>query len=167
MASDAPPSTPFPELPRFGEEGIFIHYIRLARVVSGTSYYVMPVAKGCSSSVEEVLLNDRSSQSSGFGGATLTQIQQGHDLGSQGRGSSSVVSGLVPDGVAKVTLTYPPSGPNNISPTRQPAVTVTTAPVNNVFVVRVHRDPGSASLPKMIVWRSAKGKVIKKIHGSQ
>jgi hypothetical protein len=111
-AADTPPSTPFPELPRFGGEGILIHYIRLARVVSGTSYYVMPVAKGCRSSTEEVLLNARSPQGSGFGGATLAQIQQGRDLGSQGLGASSVVSGIVPDGVAKVTLTYSPRGPN-------------------------------------------------------
>jgi hypothetical protein len=148
-----------------GEEGIFIHYIRLARVVSGTSYYVMPLAKGCGSSAEEVLLNARSSQGSGFAGATLAQIQQGRDHGSQGSGASSVVSGIVPDGVARVTLTYPPRGPNNIYPAKQPAVTVTTTPVSNVFVVRVHQDPGSSSVPKTIVWRSANGHVIRRIHG--
>jgi hypothetical protein len=133
--------------------------------VSGTAYYVIPVAKGCGSSAEEVFLNDRSPRGfSGFGGATSTGIEHGRLLGTQGSGDSSVASGIVPDGVAKVSLSYAPSQPNAISPSRQRAVTVRTKPVSNVFVVAVPRDPGSADLPKTIVWRSAKGSVIRTIH---
>jgi hypothetical protein len=166
-AGDALPPVSHGGLLPGGAEGVYIHYVRLARVVSGSSYYLVPVAKACGSGAEEVFLNVRSPPDfSGYGGATASLIEHGRFHGSQGLGVNSVVYGVVPDGVAKVTLTYAPSGPNSISPSRQPGVTVTTRPVNNVFVVRVHQDPGSASLPKTIVWRSAKGKVIKRIQGS-
>jgi hypothetical protein len=162
---DTLPATSLPGgVPHIGE-GIYIKYVRQAGVILGTTYYVIPVAKGCSSSQEEIVLYSHSPQGfAGGSGGTPSAIEHGRLLTSQGTAASSVVSGIVPDGVAKVTLEYAAAKPSAISPTEQRAVTVTAKPVNNVFAVRVPQNPGSASLPKTIVWRSAKGSVIKRIH---
>jgi hypothetical protein len=164
-ALDTLPASSLPGgVPHMGE-GIYIKYVREAGVILGTSYYVIPVAKGCASSKEEVILyTDTARGFSGWSGATLHAIERGRLLGSEGTAASSVVSGIVPDGVATVTLEYAAAKPSAMSPTKQRAVTVTAKPVNNVFAVRVPQNPGSASLPKAIVWRSAKGAVIKRIH---
>jgi hypothetical protein len=141
-------------------EGVYVNYIRLARVVAGTSYYLIPVAKPNCSEPEELLLNERSSSylGSSYGGSTATRIAQGKLFASSGRGPTAVVAGVVPDRVAKVSLSYPKSGPLH-------AVTITTKPVENVFVATVPRESPAASVPKSVVWRSARGKVIKTIHG--
>jgi hypothetical protein len=142
-------------------EGVYINYIRLARVLAGTSYYLIPVAKPHCSEPEELLLNERSPSyygSSSYGGATAARIAEGKLFGSHGKGATAVVAGVVPDRVAKVSLSYPKSG-------RLHAVTITTKPVENVFVATVPREAPVASTPKSVSWRSAKGKVIKTIHG--
>ncbi len=162
---DALPASSLPGGVQHMGEGIYINYVRDVGVISGTTYYVIPVARGCASSKEEVILYTHSARGfSGWFGATPRAIEQGRLLGSEGTAASSVVSGIVPDGVAKITLKYAPAKPSSISPRRQLAVTVTAKPMNNVFAVHVPQNPGSASLPKTIVWRSAKGAVIKRIH---
>lgn len=66
-----------------------------------------------------------------------------------------VLSGIVPDGVATVTLQYPGRG-------RAAAFTVSAHPVRNIFVVQIpHRFAGAR--PAETVWRAASGKVIKTI----
>jgi hypothetical protein len=146
-------------LPHIGE-GVYVNYIRLARVVAGTSYYLIPVAKPHCSEPEELLLNERSSSylGSSYGGATAAHIAQGKLFSSSGKGPTAVVAGVVPDHVAKVSVSYAKSGHLH-------AVTITTKPVENVFVATVPRESPAASVPKSVVWRSAKGKVIKTIHG--
>ena len=162
---DTLPTTSLPGgVPHIGE-GIYVKYVRQAGVILGTTYYVIPVSRGCSSSQEEIVLYSHSPQGFASGsGATPSSIEHGRLLASQGTAAGSVVSGIVPDGVAKVTLSYGAAKPSAISPSEQRAVTVTAKPANNVFAVRVPQNPGSASLPKAIVWRSAKGNVIKRIH---
>jgi hypothetical protein len=57
------------------------------------------------------------------------------------------MSGVVPDGVASVTLGFPKAS-------------VTARVVDNVFVVR---EPRGDNPPPRIVWRSANGTVMKTI----
>jgi hypothetical protein len=140
-------------------EGVYVNYIRLARVVAGTSYYLIPVAKPNCSGPEELLLNERSPGGfASYGGATAAHIADGKLFGTCCKGPTAVVAGVVPDRVAKVSITYPKSG-------RLHAVTITTKPVENVFVVTVPRESTVAAVPKSVIWRSAKGKVIKTTHG--
>jgi len=145
-------------LPHLGE-GVYVSYIRLARVVAGSSYYLIPLAKANCSGPEELILNVRSPGGfSSYGGSTAAQIAAGKQFGTCCLGPTAVVSGIVPDRVAKVLLSYPKSG-------RLHAVTITTRPVENVFVATVPRESTAASVPKSVIWRSASGRVIKTIHG--
>jgi hypothetical protein len=63
-------------------------------------------------------------------------------------------SGVVPDGVAKVTLVLPAIG-------RQPAHAVTTRVEGNVYAVHVSGRSGSQVSPT-VIWRSAQGRVLKR-----
>ena len=140
-------------------EGVYVGYTRLARVVAGTSYYVIPVAKPNCSEPEELIFEQASPDGFGSsGGATPALIADGKLYGTCCQGPTAVVSGVVPDRVAKVSISYPKSG-------HLRAVTITTKPVENVFVVTVPRESTVASLPRLITPRSAKGKLITAIRG--
>jgi hypothetical protein len=101
--------------------------------------------------------------------ATTTHFQQSGAISQAGfqSGSSTVLSGVVPDGIASVTLHFPTrfSGANPAPP-----LSVTAHPVENVFVVRLPRSFiaqafGGAALDS-IEWRAANGTVIRTIHTS-
>ena len=82
-------------------------------------------------------------------------------------GRGSVLSGVVPDGVASVTLHFPA----RLDGTHQASsVSVTARPIENVFVVRVPRrvtpQAFGGSAPVWITWRAANGTVIRTIHPS-
>jgi hypothetical protein len=87
------------------------------------------------------------SDGGGGGGATPETISQQGMVGASGTG----VYGVVPSGVARVTLEWPAKRPS-----------LTTEVVENVFVVRV---PGAVSIfPSLrMIWRSASGRVIKTV----
>jgi hypothetical protein len=101
--------------------------------------------------------------------ATTTHFKQSGAISQVGfqSGSSTILSGVVPDGVASVTLHFPArfGGANPA-----PSLSVTARPIENVFVVRLPRSfiPqafGGATLDS-IEWRAANGTVIKTIHRS-
>jgi hypothetical protein len=101
--------------------------------------------------------------------ATTTHFQQTGAIGPAGveSGSSTVLSGVVPDGVASVTLQFPA---RLGGATPAPPLSVTAHPVNNVFAVRLPRSfiPqafGGTTLDS-IEWRAANGTIIKTIHPS-
>jgi hypothetical protein len=71
-------------------------------------------------------------------------------------GNSHTVSGLVPDGVASVTLRFPASAGH-------PAVSVTAPVSGNVFAARVTRTADVTRVAPTIVWRSAQGGTIRTI----
>jgi hypothetical protein len=71
-------------------------------------------------------------------------------------GNSHTVSGLVPDGVASVTLRFPAAG-------GRPARAVTTAVHGNVFAVRAAVPTTQAEAEPIEVLRSANGRVIRTI----
>ena len=77
-------------------------------------------------------------------------------------GTGTVLSGVVPDGVASVTLHFPARfGGGNPAP----PLTVTARPVENVFVVRIPRSfvpqAFGRTTADSITWRAANGTVIK------
>jgi hypothetical protein len=157
--------------------GVFVHYIRLARVVDGSPYYVYPgIIGGCGTGepphqgimelARNVNLGHGIIGATGGGGATAAAIEQGKDAGSSGQpgsATSSTITMVVPDGVATVTLRYPAGRASGYSPKISPAFTITTAPVGNLVVATL---PRSNPLQRgTIIWRSADGRVIKTFDG--
>jgi hypothetical protein len=101
--------------------------------------------------------------------ATTTHFQQRGAISQTGfqSGTSTVLSGVVPDGVASVTLHFPArfGGANPAPP-----LSVTARPVENVFVVRIPRSfipqAFGGTTPDSIRWRAANGTVIRTTHPS-
>jgi hypothetical protein len=101
---------------------------------------------------------------SGGGGVGATFIQQTGEFGtSSAPGGVSHVVGLIPDGVATVTSSFPQTvsrGRGN-PPKVYPAPIERTDPVqDNVVSISVERDPEDA-FPSKMVWRAADGSVVK------
>jgi hypothetical protein len=84
-------------------------------------------------------------------GLTVAAIKHGVPVSND----QGTYSGVVPDGVASVTLRVPASA-------GRPAHDVTTAVVNNTFAVHV-AGARSTALPSRVIWRSASGRTIKTI----
>lgn len=156
--------------------GVFVRYIRLARVVDGSPYYIYPgIVGGCGTGetphegimelATNVDLGHGLTGGTGGGGATASQIEQGRDASSSTPGSSasSTVTMVVPDGVAKVTFRYPAGRASGYSPRISPAFTITTAAVGNLAVATLPR--GNPLQRGTIIWRSADGRVIKTFDG--
>jgi hypothetical protein len=157
--------------------GVFVHYIRLARVVDGSPYYVYPgIVGGCGTGetphqgimelAKNVDLGHGVIGGTGGGGATAAAIEQGKDASSSGvpgSSTSSTVTLVVPDGVATVTLRYPAGRASGYSPKISPAFTVTTAPVGNLVVVTLPRS--NPLQHGTMIWRSADGRVINTFDG--
>lgn len=97
-------------------------------------------------------LNDTGNGDSCGGGFTLSAIEEGHTLASGGPTGVGVVYGVVPDGVATVTLLY------------HGRRSQTVPAINNVFILR---NPGQRlpqnGFPDKMIWRSAQGTIIKTI----
>jgi|GEM_PF-3314889 len=148
-------------------EGVYVKYVRLVRAVSGTSYYLVPVARpfrpltpGCHGPEGMVLFTVEPGGFEGHGGAaTASQIEHGGLGGSRWLpGGKGIEYGVVPDGVRKVTLRYA---------AKHGLRSVTVTAVNNFYVVPVPvlgvgGLPGPS--PTTVVWRSAKGSVLKTFH---
>jgi hypothetical protein len=108
------------------------------------------------------------------GDCTANRIEQGGCLaGGQSLGNyNTSIVGIVPDGVASVTLHYNAGtrggcaasspGFSCYSHEHVPAANITAKPVNNVFDAHVPRASGNA-LPSAITWRAANGRTIKRI----
>jgi hypothetical protein len=173
----ATPADAFRPLPSRGVR-IFVNYIRRARVVSGSTYYVYPVlATPCDlpslGSGESMALAD-ATHSCGTGtgtvfGMTDVQIRQGRALTYGGDCSRSLlrsqVSGIVPDGVAAVTLHDPAGRVGGYSHKMAPAANVTTRPINNVIVVMAPRGGGNGRSWTTMTWRAANGTIIQTFSG--
>jgi hypothetical protein len=141
-------------------------------VIGGSPYYVYPaVFGGCGTGerphegigelATHVNLGGGAIGGTGGGGATAAAIERGQDAGSgpPGSSTSATITMVVPDGVAKVTLRYPAGRASGYSPKISPPFTITTAPVENLLVVRV---PRSNPLQQgAMIWRAADGHTIK------
>jgi post-segregation antitoxin (ccd killing protein) len=101
--------------------------------------------------------------------ATTTDFQQRGAISQAGfqSGASTILSGVVPDGVAAVTLDFP-ARLGGANPAR--TLSVTARPVENVFVLRLPRSfippEFGGTTPESIKWRAANGTVIRTIHPS-
>jgi hypothetical protein len=155
--------------------GVFVRFIRRARVADGSRFYLYPVVvgecgtrekphQGIMELTQNVDLGHGLIGGTGGGGGTARAIEQGRDAssGPPGSSTSATVTMVVPDGVATVTLHYPAGRASGYSPKISPAVTLTTKPVENLLVVRVPRSNplGRATM----VWRGPRGRVIKTMH---
>lgn len=119
---------------------------------------------------DEVLLFTRTPDGglgSGGGGGRFWYFLTHGNLGTSGSGRSSTITGLLPDGVASITMTFP----KRVSRGRyyKPKVfrrkVVVTAPVReNVFTVRVPRAAPDA-FPSRAVWRGPDGHVVRVVRG--
>jgi hypothetical protein len=99
----------------------------------------------------------------GGGGQSLSSIRQGGPLGGGGGGSPPtpiVMNGIVPTGVATVTLQFPASRHGSH---RLPPLNATGDVVNNVFVIPIPTLFERGGWPTTAIWRSASGKVIKTV----
>ena len=150
---------------------VFVHYIRRARVIAGSPYYVYPaILGGCGTGEpphEGVMelgknldLGHGLRGGDGGGGADAAAIEAGQAAGSGAPGSvtSATLTIIVPDDVATVTLHYPAGRASGYSPKISPPVTITARPVNNLVVVIV---PRSNPLQEgTMTWRGAGGHLI-------
>jgi len=78
----------------------------------------------------------------------------------------TLFAGVVPDGVATVTLHYPAGKLGGFSHRSGPALTATRHVVNNVVVISVERAGVQAIRAVTTTWRSADGATIKTFHGT-
>jgi len=153
--------------------GVFVHYIRRARVLAGSPYYLYPaVVGGCGTGerphqgilelARNVDLGGGDIGGTGGGGATAAGIERGEDAGSgpPGSSTSATITIVVPDRVASVTLHYPAGPASGYSPRISPPFTVTVTPVGNLVVVSV---PRSSPLQRgTMIWRAADGHIIRR-----
>jgi hypothetical protein len=101
--------------------------------------------------------------------ASTTQLQRRGAISQTGSqwGKGLILSGVVPDGVATITLHFP--GQLRAGKAAPP-FSVTTHPVRNVFVVRLPRTYVTQAFggitPDTTIWRAANGTVINTIHQS-
>jgi hypothetical protein len=106
------------------------------------------------------LITQRTNGSGGAdGGQSPATIRQTGMLGGGGGGtppSPIVMDGIVPPGVATVTLTFPTGN--------LPALSVTGDVVNNVFVIPIPTLFQRGGWPATAIWRSASGKVIRTVN---
>ena len=107
----------------------------------------------------------------GGGGGTAAEIEA-HGMWSSESGGTgadparTLFAGLVPDGVATVTLHYPAGKLGGFSRRSGPALTVTAHVVNNVVLISVERAGAQAIGTVTTTWRAAGGTIIKTLHGS-
>lgn len=182
LRRSARPSDALPSNALRGEPArVFVSYIRRARTGFGRTWYLVPtLAAQCAPRKPSYRISLLSVSASGWargGGPSATQIRQGSvSLSAQSPApvpgkhydsdARSLVEVVVPDGVATVTFRYAARAANRYHGPLLP-FTVTTAPVNNVVLADIPRNPGSDAIRHAtMIWRSASGKILRAIHGT-
>jgi hypothetical protein len=140
-----------------------VKYTRRARVVAGVAYFLIPVAVGWSPSPPcgvgqegvALLLASPEAGLSGEGVVPAGGIERGEMSGSSWKGRHGTAFGVVPDGVAKVTVRYPARHGGSTA--------VTVAAVENLWVAKAPLGPVNETpiAIRSVTWRSAHGKVLK------
>jgi hypothetical protein len=163
-----------------GGAQVFVNYVRLARTTATGSYFIYPVqAPNCGplartgQTIAVAKVADHCGADHGaigtVGGITVAGIESGKALAYGGDCShsldSSLVFGVVPDGVATVALHYPAGRIGGYSHKTGPAATVTTKVVGNVIAVMVPRGGGNGGSWRTMTWRAADGHVVKTLTG--
>jgi hypothetical protein len=100
----------------------------------------------------------------GGGVQSLESIQQGGQLGGGGGGKPAapiVMDGIVPSGVATVTLQFPAT---RYRTRRLPPLNATGNVVNNLFIIPIPTLFERGAWPTTAIWRSSSGRVIKTVN---
>jgi hypothetical protein len=100
------------------------------------------------------------------GGASLTYVKRYGEWIAQGSSSGSLVAGLLPDGVAKVTVTYPKGRGHPGGVNYKHAVHKTVRVRSNTALFKLGRPPDDAASPSRQVWFSKSGRVIRRAPGN-
>jgi hypothetical protein len=100
------------------------------------------------------------------GGAGLSFVKRFGEWAAFGSSGGSLVSGLLPDGVAKVTVTYPKGRGHPGGVAYPHAVRKTVHVRNNMALFKLGRTPDDASSPSRQIWRSKSGRVIRRAPGN-
>ena len=153
---------------QFGQE-VYVRYMRYTRTVDGVAYYLVPVTFRCGVITRQ---GDGISLDSVLGGGGDLDAAEIEHAGMWGRRSGgtgadpgrTTFTGVLPDGVASVTLHYPAGKLGGFSHRSGPAITVTAPVVNNVVVVTVERAGNQAMDNVTTTWRAANGSIVKAIH---
>jgi hypothetical protein len=163
-----------------GQTEFFVNSVRFARAAFGRDWYVWvagppaPLSVGgrCRRPVGVTLVGvGARGGGGGTGGGTAAQIEARGMWISIGGGTGAdpartLFAGIVPDGVATVTLQYPAGKLGGFSHRSGPALTVTGHAVNNVVVISVERAGEQARLAVTTTWRDANGAVLKTLHAA-
>jgi hypothetical protein len=100
----------------------------------------------------------------GGGVQSLASIQQGGQLGGGGGGkpfTPIIMDGIVPSGVATVTLQFPAT---RYRSRRLPALNATGNVTDNVFIIPIPTLFERGAWPSTAIWRSSSGRVIKTVN---
>jgi hypothetical protein len=173
-AHDLPPSV------LSSQTGLYVDSVRFARAAFARAWYVWiasPPAQphgsgnGCDRSVGVALWGLGGRGGGGTSGATPAQIESHGMWISIGGGTGAdpartLFAGVVPDGVATVTLDYPAGKLGGFSHRSGPALTATGHVVNNVVVISVERAGAQAIRMVTTTWRAADGATVKTFHGT-
>jgi hypothetical protein len=145
---------------------VYRKYIRLARVSGGLRYYLIPSVAGadvagsdrCIHPVVsiEIFQIDRWDDGGGGGGGTAQEILAGDSASTFTGPGGTIISFLVPDSVATVTMRFPITTNNPGAPRIMKSVTV--KPVGNVIAFKFPAN--QTGRWRRAIWRSANGTVI-------
>jgi hypothetical protein len=162
------------------QTGLYVDTVRFARAAFGRDWYVwitggpahaQPNSTGCAHPPGVALWGLGGRGGGGADGATAAQIQT-HGMwihiggGTGADPARTLFAGVVPDGVATVTLHYPPGKLGGFSHRSGPALTATGHVVNNVVVISVERAGEQAIRTVTTTWRASDGATIKTFHGT-
>jgi hypothetical protein len=154
---------------------VFVHYIRRARIVDGSPYYIYPaILGGCGTGekahegimqlAKNVDLGHGLVGGTGGGGGDAARIEQGREVGSgpPGSSTSATITMIVPDDVASVTLHYGPGPASGYTKKISPPFTITSPVINNELVVLLPRSVSLEGVPGVrMIWRTTNGHIIK------
>jgi hypothetical protein len=132
--------------------------------LGGYKFFLLPA--GTCGSPQTLYIGALGSISTVQGGATLSQVKRFGEWIAQGKGGGSLVAGLLPDGVAKVTVTYPKGRGHPGGVAYPHAVRKTVRVRNNMALFRLGRTPDDASSPSRQIWLSKSGRVIRRAPGN-
>jgi hypothetical protein len=140
---------------------------RLARSFGGYRFFLLPghPSTPCGSS-PELFIGALGSIPTVQGGATLTQVKRFGEWIAQGSSAGSLVAGLLPDRVARVTVTYPKGRAHPGGVAYPHAVRKTVRVRNNLALFKLRRTPDDASSPARQTWFSKSGRVIRRAPGN-
>jgi hypothetical protein len=101
------------------------------------------------------------------GGTDVAFVRDRGLLSSQSRGSITILSALLPDGVTTVELTFPRTasrGPHRPAKRYRHTVRVTAPVTDNVISLRVPR-PALDAFPARMVWKGPDGQTVRVVRG--